>query len=413
MVDSHSSATKPALGRQALEFGEARRFVIDAVRDLAGQRPAQNVALLEAYGRVLAGAIRADRDYPTLERSLRDGFAVRAEDVPGVLKLHGEVRAGDTGRAPLGEGEAVEIMTGAPVPPGADAVIMVEQALRLPDGSVQIGVAAGVGQHINKQGAEASMDSVLLPAGLKLDASHIATLAMTGYAEVPVFTRPRVAILATGDEIVAVEEKPAPNQIRNSNSYMLAALVAATGGSATILPVAGDRTDLLEPLLALGLTHDLLIVSGGVSAGKYDLVKPTLRTLGVDFEFERVRVQPGQPTAFGTRNRLPVFGLPGNPGSTLITYQLFARPALELLAGIANPLQPFLSAHFSKPFKHKLGLTRFLPAHLAEDGESLEHIPWQGSSDIPALARANVFLIADSDRESWDVGDSIRVMLKP
>jgi molybdopterin molybdotransferase len=413
MVDSHSSATKPALGRQALEFGEARRFVIDAVRDLAGQRPAQNVALLEAYGRVLAGAIRADRDYPTLERSLRDGFAVRAEDVPGVLKLHGEVRAGDTGRAPLGEGEAVEIMTGAPVPPGADAVIMVEQALRLPDGSVQIGVAAGVGQHINKQGAEASMDSVLLPAGLKLDASHIATLAMTGYAEVPVFTRPRVAILATGDEIVAVEEKPAPHQIRNSNSYMLAALVAATGGSATILPVAGDRTDLLEPLLALGLTHDLLIVSGGVSAGKYDLVKPTLRTLGVDFEFERVRVQPGQPTAFGTRNRIPVFGLPGNPGSTLITYQLFARPALELLAGIANPLQPFLSAHFSKPFKHKLGLTRFLPAHLAEDGESLEHIPWQGSSDIPALARANVFLIADSDRESWDVGDSIRVMLKP
>ncbi len=194
---------------------------------------------------------------------------------------------------------------------------------------------------------------------------------------------------------------------------MLAALVTASGGAATILPVAGDTVELLKPLLERGLTQDMLIVSGGVSAGKYDLVKPTLRALGVEFHFERVRVQPGQPTAFGTCNGKPVFGLPGNPGSTLITYQLFARPALELLAGVEEPMLPLLKARFSAPFKHKLGLTRFLPARLASDGESLEHIPWQGSSDIPALARANVFLIADHDRERWAVGDSIRVMLKP
>jgi molybdopterin molybdotransferase len=212
---------------------------------------------------------------------------------------------------------------------------------------------------------------------------------------------------------VALTEKPAPHQIRNSNSYMLAALVTASGGAATILPVAGDTVELLKPLLERGLTQDMLIVSGGVSAGKYDLVKPTLRALGVEFHFERVRVQPGQPTAFGTCNGKPVFGLPGNPGSTLITYQLFARPALELLAGVEEPMLPLLKARFSAPFKHKLGLTRFLPARLASDGESLEHIPWQGSSDIPALARANVFLIADHDRERWAVGDSIRVMLKP
>jgi molybdopterin molybdotransferase len=248
---------------------------------------------------------------------------------------------------------------------------------------------------------------------VKLDASHIATLAMTGQAQVPVFAKPRVAILATGDEIVPLEEKPAPHQIRNSNSYMLASLVAASGGIATILPVAGDTVDLLKPLLERGLIHDLLIVSGGVSAGKYDLVKPTLRSLGAEFHFERVRVQPGQPTAFGTCRGMPVFGLPGNPGSTLITYQLFARPALELLAGLAEPLLPLLTARFRLPFEHKLGLTRFLPARLADDGESLEHIPWQGSSDIPALARANVFLIADHDRQRWAAGDSIRVMLKP
>jgi molybdopterin molybdotransferase len=236
---------------------------------------------------------------------------------------------------------------------------------------------------------------------------------MTGHTTVSVFTKPTVAILATGDEIVSLETKPAPHQIRNSNSYMLASLVTASGGIPTILPVAGDTTELLKPLMQLGLSHDMLIVSGGVSAGKYDLVKPTLRSLGVEFHFERVRVQPGQPTAFGTGNGMPIFGLPGNPGSTLITYQLFARPALELLAGLSEPIQPLLTAKFSAPFKHKLGLTRFLPARLAADGESLEHIPWQGSSDIPALARANVFLIADHDRERWAIGDTIRVMLKP
>jgi molybdopterin molybdotransferase len=153
-------------------------------------------------------------------------------------------------------------------------------------------------------------------------------------------------------------------------------------------------------------------VTGGVSAGKYDLVKPTLRELGVQFHFERVRVQPGQPTAFGTVGRKAVFGLPGNPGSSLITFQLFARPALELLGGDSEPVLPLLLARFAKPFRHKLGLTRFLPARLLSDGESLEHIPWQGSSDIPALAKANVFLIADHDRESWEAGDLIRVIPK-
>jgi molybdopterin molybdotransferase len=404
MVARHSSP---------LEFADARRVVLETVRALAQRQQVEPVALVEAHGRLVAEAIRADRDYPTLERSLRDGFGVRAADVPGVLKVRGEVRAGDLGQARLNAGEAIEIMTGAPVPPGADAVVMVEHVARLDDGRIQIEQTAESGQFLNKQGAEALAGAVLIPAGLKLDASHIATLAMTGYTQVPVFAKPRVAILATGDEIVALEEKPAAHQIRNSNSYMLASLVASSGGLATILPVAGDTTELLKPLLERGLTHDMLIVSGGVSAGKYDLVKPTLRALGVEFHFERVRVQPGQPTAFGTFDGKPVFGLPGNPGSTLITYQLFARPALELVGGMTEPFLPLLTARFSAPFKHKLGLTRFLPARLAADGESLEHIPWQGSSDIPALARANVFLIADHDREHWAVGDSIRVMLKP
>jgi molybdopterin molybdotransferase len=176
--------------------------------------------------------------------------------------------------------------------------------------------------------------------------------------------------------------------------------------------VAKDTREALLPLLEEGLAHDMLIVTGGVSAGKYDLVKPTLRELGVEFLIERVRIQPGQPTAFGVRHGKPVFGLPGNPGSSLITYCLFAKPALELLAGAEDVILPLLTARFAAPFKHKGGLTRFLPARLDEDGQSLRHISWQGSSDVPALAKANCFLVADHDRESWQVGDSIRVMLK-
>jgi molybdopterin molybdotransferase len=290
---------------------------------------------------------------------------------------------------------------------------MVEHVVREVDGRVKIDRVAEPGQFINDRGAESKAGSVLIPAGTRLDASQIATLAMTGKTSVAAVARPSVAILATGDEIVDINQTPAAHQIRNSNSYMLSALVRSSGGQPTILPVARDTKEALQGLLERGLKHDLLIVTGGVSAGKYDLVKPVLRELGVQFHFERVRVQPGQPTAFGTCESVPVFGLPGNPGSTLITYTLFARAALELLGGVSDPLLPLLSARFEAPFRHKLGLTRFLPARLSPDGQHLRHIPWQGSSDVPALAKANAFLVADHDRETWDKGDSIRVMLKP
>jgi molybdopterin molybdotransferase len=341
---------------------------------------------------------------------------VKSEDVPGILTIRGEVRAGDAEQAPLQKGEALEIMTGAPVPAEADAVVMVEHVTYTqgPHGQRQVKIEkpAESGQFINPLGAESHQGSVLIPQGARLDASHIATLAMTGHATVAVMQRPRVAILATGDEIVEVSDQPASHQIRNSNSYMLASLVLSSGGIPTILPIARDTAEALRPLLERGLQYDLFLVTGGVSAGKYDLVKPTLRQLGTEFLFERVRIQPGQPTAFGVHNERPVFGLPGNPGSSLITFQLFARPALELLGGLSEPILPLLSARFEAPFRHKGGLTRFLPARLSEDGQHLRHISWQGSSDVPALARANVFLVADHDRLSWEIGDSIRVMLK-
>jgi molybdopterin molybdotransferase len=407
-VSENSSFLRP----QALEFEEGRRIVIDTVRPVVHQLRTESVSLDDAYGRILAENVRAERDYPALARSLRDGYAVRAADVPGTLTVRGEVRAGDAEQSALNRGEALEIMTGAPVPAGADAVVMVEHVTRV-NQDVQIGQPAEAGQFINQRGAEAVAGAELIPARTRIDASHVATLATMGQTSVHVFAKPRVAILATGDEIVTLDQTPAPHQIRNSNSHMLAALVRACGGDPTVLPVARDTRDALRALLEEGLMYDLLIVTGGVSAGKYDLVKPALRELGVTFRFERVRIQPGQPTAFGTTAAgKPVFGLPGNPGSSLITYHLFARPALELLAGAADVILPLLSARFEAPFRHKGGLTRFLPARLSADGQHIRHISWQGSSDIPALAKANCFLVADHDRESWAVGDSIRVMAK-
>jgi molybdopterin molybdotransferase len=408
---------KTSQDKAPLEFTEARQIVMDTLRSVCEANGRESVSLEEAHGRVLAKPVLADRDYPAVRRSLRDGFAVRSSSVPGTLRVRGEVRAGQPEQAPLEDGEALEIMTGAPVPDGADAVVMIEHVIRVPDAAgtqhVKTDAHAEAGQFINDRGAEAKGGSVLIPQGTRVDASHIATLAMTGHTLVQVVRRPSVAILATGDEIVDLNEKPASHQIRNSNSYMLAALVRASGGASTVLPVARDTREALRESLEQGLRHDLLLVTGGVSAGKYDLVKPVLREFGAEFQFERVRIQPGQPIAFGTVGRKPVFGLPGNPGSTLVTYQLFARPALELLAGQLDPVLPLLSAQFEAPFRHKGGLTRFLPARLSADGQHLRHIPWQGSSDIPALAKANAFLVADHDRQTWEAGDSIRVMLKP
>ena len=403
-------ATSPAI--RVLDFEEAREVVLNTMRGVGCHPASESVALDQAHGRTLAEDLSADRDYPALRRSLRDGFAVRAADLPGTLQVRGEVRAGDISQALLQTGEALEIMTGAPLPEGADAVVMVEHIERV-EGGIKIDRSAEPGQHINNRGAEAQQGVLLISKGIRLDASHIATLAMTGHASVEAFAKPRVAILATGDEIVPIDQTPEPHQIRNSNSFMLASLVRNAGGAPTILPVSPDRSDALRASLKWGLSFDLLLVSGGVSAGKYDLVKPVLRELGTQFLFERVRVQPGQPTAFGLFEKTPVFGLPGNPGSSLITFELFAKPALEFLSGNPEPLLPLLTATFEAPFRHKLGLTRFLPARLSADGMHLRHISWQGSSDIPALAKANVFLVADHDRETWDVGDSIRILFKP
>ena len=368
------------------------------------------MALADSAGRVLAADTVSDRDYPPFRRSARDGFAVRAGDVPGELRVIGEVRAGEVFAGLVGPGEAVEIMTGAPVPEGADAVVMVEYCRREENGLVYTGSATAPGANIAPQGCEAASGSVLLSRGTRIDYTSVSWLATTGHARVPVFARPSVAILATGDEIVDVDRTPAPQQIRNSNAWSLAAQVARAGGVPLVLPIAPDVQGPTRDLIERGLTADLLLLSGGVSAGRYDVVEPALAELGAEFFFDRVRIQPGQPLVFGRARGKFFFGLPGNPASTMVTFELFARAAIDLLSGAADAPLPLTLARLTTPFRHKVGLTRFLPARV-ECGE-ITPVPWQGSGDVPALCRANAFLVADAERPEYAAGETIPLLLK-
>ena len=395
----------------ALSFADARACVLAQVA-LSERRPAvEEVALLEAAGRVLAVPISADRDFPPLDRSVRDGFAVRSGGGLREFRVAGEVRAGEMYDGECGEGEAVEIMTGAPVPPGADSVVMVEHVRRA-NGLIALDRPPAPGDNVNPRGAEARRGDSLLDAGRRLGFVEIALLASVGRTRVNVYAKPRVAIVSTGDELVGIDDSPRDHQIRNSNAYSLAIQTVRAGGTPLILPAARDDWESTGSAVARGLEADLLLLSGGVSAGKYDIVESVLAEFGAEFFFDRVRVQPGQPLVFGRARDRFFFGLPGNPASTMVTFEVFARAAVEMLGGETAPRLPLLHARLSVPFRHKGGLTRFLPACLSPGGAAVTPAPWKGSSDVVALARSNAFLVAEPDRESYDAGDWIQVLLR-
>ncbi|MGA3096055.1 MAG: gephyrin-like molybdotransferase Glp [Bryobacteraceae bacterium] len=394
-----------------LTFQQAREAVVTRVREARPGPAVEEVRLEDAAGRVLALDVTADRDAPALARSVRDGYAVRAADVPGELRVIGEVRAGERFAGEVGPGQAVEIMTGAPLPAGADAVVMVEHATRQ-DGRVRIERGAAPRQFINERGCEAVAGAVALRAGVRLDYSGVAALAAFGRERAAVFARPVAAILATGDEIVEVSETPQAFQIRNSNAYALAAQVARAGGKPRMLPIARDNQAQTREMIERGLEADLLLISGGVSAGKYDVVESALAELGAEFFFDRVLIQPGQPLVFGRARGRFFFGLPGNPASTMATFELFARAALELLGGQREVALNMPWARLTREFRHRPGVTRFLPALVGADGSEITPLDWSGSGDIPALARATAFLVAEAGRAEYARNDLIRMLLK-
>jgi molybdopterin molybdotransferase len=404
-----------------LSFADARRGVEQAAAQVHPPE-AERCELLLAGGRVLAESVLADRDFPPFARATRDGYAVRSADVssvPARLKLVGEIRAGGPPQSlEVKPGQVVEIMTGAPVPAGADAVVMVEYTSRAGD-TVEFQRTVAAGENFVPAGAEAKRGEVLLCPGTHLTPAAIAVAGSCGRHQLHVYRRPRVAILSTGDELVDIATEPAPNQIRNSNSYSLAAQVYAAGGAPVVLPIAPDEMERLRHLVQQGLASDLLLLSGGVSVGKYDLVEQVLSSLGAEFFFTGADIQPGRPVVFGRAPARPgvlptyFFGLPGNPVSTMVCFDLFARLMVEALAGATPRKMAFTQARLKYDVKVKTGLTRFLPALLSGEYEhsEVQLVKWQGSGDMAATARANCYLVVPPDRGTLAGGDLVCLLL--
>jgi molybdopterin molybdotransferase len=427
-----SSTSQPA---GVVSFEQARHTVEQHAAQIS-RRETEIVDLSSAAGRVLAEAISADRDFPPFHRATRDGYAVRAGDVanvPAHLKIVGEIKAGDLpDRFKVNPGEAVSIMTGAPLPAGADAVVMVEYTKQA-DGSVQIMRTVQPAENFVPRGSEARHGQLLLDRGSRLHHAAIAVAAAVGKNRIQVFRKPRVAVLATGDEIVEIEVAPGPAQIRNSNTYSLAAQVRESGGEPVVLPIAPDEAKPLRALIEEGLNSDLLLLTGGVSMGKYDLVEQVLSQLDAEFYFTGAQIQPGRPVVFGScgtsipgghanseRARIPAphrryfFGLPGNPVSTMVTFQLFVQPMLEALCGMKSRPLIFMKARLKSEVRTKTGLVRFLPALLSGEFENaeVELVRWQGSGDIAALTVANCYLVIPPDRKKIEAGELVSLLMR-
>lgn len=394
-------------------FEEARRTVIAQVLARGAARATLTLPIGVTLGYVSAEKIRTDREYPPFDRSTRDGYAVRAsEATPGAtLRCVGEIKAGDSVTEALPIEACVQIMTGAAVPSGADAVVMIEFTRREGE-RVTFERTTQAGQNIVPRGSEARGGEVALSAGIRLGFAELAVAAQVGASTLRCHKKPSVAILSTGDELVSVTETPGPFHIRNSNSVSLAAQVQLAGGSPVLLGNARDRVDDLSAKIEQGLQHEMLILSGGVSMGKYDLVESVLKGLGAEFYFDAVAIRPGKPAVFGRCRNTWVFGLPGNPVSTMVTFQLFVVPAMDILSGMEPRPLPLLEATVVTPVKENAALTHFLPSRVEWAGltPKVTVLRWQGSGDIAALTRANCFVMVPADRLDIAAGEKVSVL---
>jgi molybdopterin molybdotransferase len=366
------------------------------------------------FGRVLAREVRADRDYPPFNRSTRDGFAVRAADagVPGArLECVGELRAGGSFDGALGPGQCVEIMTGASVPAGADAVAMIEHTKRV-GRTITLDRAVQSGDHIVPRGSEARAGTLLVAANARFGYAEMALAAQAGTTRLEVFANPRLAILSTGDEVVDARATPGPLQVRNSNGISIEVLARTAGAEPVQLGNAPDDKDALRTHIERGLEADILVLSGGVSMGKYDLVEQVLSDLGAEFHFTGVAIRPGRPAVFATCQGKLVFGLPGNPVSTMVTFELFVLPAIDLLSCAAPRPLPVFRGKLATPVREKGPMTHFLPARIEWEGREarVTQLPWQGSGDIVALALANGFLVVGPERPEIAMGEWVDVL---
>ncbi len=379
--------------------------------------PSEDVLVTDCLGRVLAEDVRSDADMPPFDRSAMDGYAVRAADVaqaPVVLEVAGQVRAGRVPDRALQRGQAIQVMTGAPVPAGATAVQPVELTRAVDDGRrVEILQPVEPGAHIARQGAEGHAGDLVLEKGQTIDPAAVAVLAAVGKGRLRVGRRPTVSVLVTGDELVDVWDTPTRGRIRNSNGYAILAQARWAGADARSLGVVPDQSERIAEAVRLGFASDVLVVSGGVSEGAFDLVEEVLARFDVGLLFTKVAIKPGAPLVFGRRGEKLVFGLPGNPVSAQVTFDLFVRPALLRMQGARVVRRPAVEVELVEPMTNRSGRASHLPVLVRlEKGRLVARpVPSQGSADIVAHARANALVVLDASRRRAEPGERAPAVL--
>jgi molybdopterin molybdotransferase len=407
--------------RPVLSVEEALECILSAVHVLEPER----VGLLQAAGRVLAESVVADRDIPPLTNSAMDGYAVRGADLdaqlPIRLQVVGEIAAGYAPGVAVAAGQAMRIMTGAPLPAGADTVVRFEDT-SLDGDTVEILKAPPPGVNVRQAGEDVRVGQAVLEPGAVLRPQEIGMLAAVGHTEVAAMRRPRVAILATGDEVVPPDQPPGPGQIRDANSYAIAAQVQEAGGVPLLLGVAHDRQELVQRGIreALERQADLIITSGGVSAGDFDLVKQVLAAEG-EMHFWSLNMKPGRPLAFGvvggpptgSGRGVPLLGLPGNPVAAMIGTDLFARPALLKMQGFTDWSRPTVVARLAQPIARKDGRRHYLRVQLRETESGYEAALTgdQGSGILSSLVQADGLAVIPEDVDHLHIGAEVEIIL--
>ena len=392
-----------------LEVEEARRRILEGFSPL----DAVEVAVVEAAGMVPAVDLLAPHDLPRFDNSAMDGYAVRRSDVgavPTTLELRGEIRAGDAGSEPLEPGTAMRIMTGAPLPPGADAVVPVEDTSEA-GGAVAIDAAPPASGHVRPAGDDVKEGDLLVAAGTELAAGELALIASMGLSPLAVCRRPHVVVLSTGDELVAPEEEPEPGQIRDSNSVALRALAVEAGATVSVIgPIIDERSAVRDAVVEASKSADLIVSSGGVSVGRYDFVKEVVEELGT-IEFWRVAMQPGKPVVSGHVADVPFIGLPGNPVSIHIGFEQFVRPAIRKMRGCSELLRPLISARLASRIEKQPGRLHLVRVRLAFTEEGVIAIPTgaQGSHIQSSLVDCHGVARFDVDLEVLESGDDVTV----
>ncbi len=391
---------------------EAQRLVLESVAVFESEQ----VRLEQSLGRVLAEEVHANRDQPPYDISAMDGYALRSADlanIPATLEIVEDIKAGDMPSKILAPGQCARIMTGAPMPQGADAVIRVEDTEAKPDNRVQINLSVKPGNDIRRLGENMRNGEVVLTTGTAITPGVIGVLATVKRAQVQVYRRPRVAILSTGNELEGLDEPIDLNKIPNSNSYALMGQVQALGIEPVLLGIARDDPDELARYLKRGLEYDVLLVSGGTSVGVHDYVRPTIEALGAKMLFWRVAMKPGHPVAFGKVGEKIIFGLPGNPVSSMVCFEEFVVPALRRMMGHARTHRRTIAAQLTHNVKHQPGRTEFIRVLLAKEqgGYTAASTGAQGSGMLLSMARADGLAVVPGDSAGLTAGSTVTVQL--